>query len=155
VSFSATEILFAATARCSRCDAGMAYPLDPEQAHRLRGWMCSAVLTGTLHALGHDVLPFVFWKVREETSINNGGGHTTRPAGTVARTVGTATCEACKHMWESEPYSACGAGHHWFGGPCPKCGNAVGANGSWAADDGPRVSVRYRDVVLPDHKEPA
>jgi hypothetical protein len=97
----------------------------------------------------HDVYPFVFYKIREETSINNHGGATTRPAGTIARTVGKATCSKCGHKWQSEPYSACGAGHHWFSGPCPQCGYAVGGAGSYSSDEGKPIECCYGDVILP------
>lgn len=143
------ELLYAATARC-RCGVGLAYPLDHALAMRLRAWVCSAVLKADEGSLPgqHDRLDFAFYKVREETSINNRGGHTTRPAGTVARTVGKAKCPKCNHEWQSEPYSACGLGHHWFPGPCPGCGHAVGGNGVYRSGDGPRIETRYPHVVL-------
>lgn len=146
------ELLYAATARC-RCGAGVAYPLDHDDAARRAAWMCSSVLKGTEEPSQHEEFPFAFWKIREETSINNRCGATTRPGGTLARTVGRATCGQCGHERESEPYSACGAGHHWFPGACPQCGNDAGANGVWSsADTRPRVETRYRDVVLTDNR---
>src|ERR1044071_7365878 len=112
--------MYAATERC-RCGAGLAHPLDHDLAMELHSWVCSAVLKGdvddvaTLQGFAalrgerapgaHDALDFAFFKVREETSINNAGGHTTRPAGTVARTVGKATCPYCGGEWQSEPNS--------------------------------------------------
>lgn len=155
------DLMYAATARC-RCGAGLAHPLDHDLAVKLRAWVCSAVLKGDGIATSqgfaalrgepptgdHDSLDFAFFKVREETSINNTGGHTTRPAVTVLRTVGRATCPACKHEWSSEPYSACGANHHWFPGPCPNCGHAVGGAGTYRSGDGPRIETRYLDVVV-------
>lgn len=104
------ELLYAATARCE-CGAGMAHPLDHEAAMKLRAWRCSVVLKGGGGG-GHSELPFAFYKVREETSINNRSGGSTRPAGTVARTVGRAKCPKCGSEWRSEPYNACGASHH-------------------------------------------
>lgn len=141
------DLMYAATGRC-RCGAGLAHPMDHELALRQRAWTCSAVLKGERLSGDHDCLPFAFWKVREETLINNTGGHTTRPAGTVARMVGTAKCPSCAHEWQSEPYSACGLDHHWFPGPCPNCGHAVGGNGTYRSGDGPRIETRYWDVVL-------
>ncbi len=141
------DLLYAATDRC-RCGAGLAYPLDPDKAFELRAWVCSDYLKDQARGGNHDKLPFAFWKVREETSINNHGGATTRPAGTVCRTVGTATCPQCGHKWESEPYDACGLGHHWFSGPCPQCGYAVGGEGVWRSDEGESIQHRFRDVVL-------
>lgn len=144
------DLMYAATARC-RCGAGLAHPLDHELARELRSWVCSTVLKGDPAENDngdHDSLDFAFYKVREETSINNLGGYTTRPSGTVARTVGHATCPVCKHEWVSEPYSACGAGHHWFPGPCPCCGHAVGGNGVYRSSDGPRIETRHPHVVL-------
>lgn len=143
------DLLYAATARCHLCGAGLAYPLDNAEAMELAAWVCSAVLKGMADNAGHDNLPFAFYKVREETSINNRGGATTRPEGTVARTVGRAKCGACGQEWESEPYSACGSSHHWFPGACLQCGNDCGGNGTWSSDDKRlRIETRYRDVVL-------
>ncbi len=155
------ELMYAATGRC-RCGAGLAHPLDHKMALAIRAWVCSAVLKGegqaheqSLSSLRgeppvgeHDSLDFAFYKVREETSINNRGGHTTRPPGTIARTIGKAKCPKCSHEWQSEPYIACGLGHHWFSGPCPGCGYAVAAGGSWSTSDGDPIDRRYPDVVL-------
>lgn len=155
------ELLYAATGRC-RCGAGLAYPLDHERSMMIKAWVCSAVLKGDGLArdqtaavftggppIGeHDNLPWTLFKIREETSINNTAGHTTRPAGTVARTIGKAKCPKCQHTWESEPYSACGASHHWLSGPCPGCGYAVGSGTSWSTRDGEPIEKRYPDVVL-------
>lgn len=155
------DLMYAATALC-RCGAGLAHPLDHDLAMELRSWVCSAVLKGEGIATpqgfaalrgepppgDHDALDFAFFKVREETSINNAGGHTTRSPGTIARTVGKAKCPECNHEWQSEPYSACGLGHHWFPGACPGCGHAVGGNGVYRSGDGPRIETRYPLVVL-------
>lgn len=161
IKFTDKDLLYAATARC-RCGAGLAYPFNHDLAMQLRAWVCSAVLKGdgvateqTIAALhgdsppgDHDALDWATWKVREETSINNHGGHTTRPPGTVARTVGKAKCPKCQHEWQSEPYSACGLGHHWFPGACPGCGYAVGAHGTYHSDEGEPIRVGCPDVVL-------
>lgn len=141
------ELLYAATERCA-CGAGLAYPLDNELAFKMRAWTCSAYLKGMAGNGPHDQLDFRFFKVREETSINNRGHHTTRPPGTVCRSVGMATCPQCQHKWESEPYDANGLGHHWFSGPCPNCGYAVGGAGIHRSDDGPSIEQRYLEVVL-------
>ena len=150
------DLLYAATARC-RCGAGLAHPLDHDLAIELRAWVCSVVLKGDPVEIDledhdssedHDALEFAFFKVREETSVNNAGGYTTRPAGTVARTVGHAKCPICKHEWTSEPYSACAAGHHWFPGPCPCCGHAVGGSDSYSTKDGPPIETRHPHVIL-------
>ena len=143
------DIIYAATARC-QCGSGVAYPLDHAAALKSGAWTCARKLRGEVEGdvFPHDVLPFIFWKVREETSINNHGGHTTRPSGTVARTQGRATCPKCNHQWESTPYDACGASHHWFSGPCPNCGHAVGGGASYSSADGPAIDSRYSTVVL-------
>lgn len=165
LDFTDRDLLYSATARC-RCGSGLAYPLDPERARDLSAWACARLLRGEIPAnetygardfMGavsapgpdHELFSWAFFKVREETSINNHGGHTTRPPGTIARTVGRAVCGRCQHTWESEPYSACGASRHWVSGPCPNCGNDCGAGNSWSSSDPrPRIEVRLRDVVL-------
>lgn len=147
-------LLYAADARCSKCGAGIAYPLDHERAWELRAWICSAVLKDDATGTGHDSLPFAYWKVREETSINNRRRTSTRPLGTVCRTVGTAKCPKCWHTWESEPYDANGLGHHWFSGPCPECGYAVGSAGTWASGEGEPIEHRFHDVVLESEATP-
>ena len=141
------ELLYAATERC-RCGAGLAYPLGHEAAFKLRMWACSAVLHGEAQGEDHDGYPFALYKIREETSINNRGGHSTRPPGTVCRTQGRAKCPKCQHTWESEPYDANGLGSHWFSGPCPNCGYSVGGAGSYSSSDGEPIEQRYHDVVV-------
>lgn len=141
------ELLYAATDRCV-CGSGLAYPLDVGAAMKLGAWVCARVLRGEVEKDGHTELPFAFYKVREETSINNSVGLTTRPEGTVCRTVGEACCPKCQEQWESKPYDACGSRHHWFSGPCPACGYAVGGRGSWSSDEGDPIETRYRHVVI-------
>lgn len=157
------ELLYAATARC-RCGAGLAYPMEHDLARAIGAWVCSAVLRGDVPGVAtdqttaaftgapsdgdHDSFPWAYFKIREETSINNRGAHTTRPPGTIARTIGKAKCPECSHEWQSDPYSACGLGHHWFSGPCPGCGYAVGGDGVYRSSDGPRIETRCPDVVL-------
>lgn len=150
--FTDFELLYAATARCSNCNAGLAYPHRPSEIHpRPSAWICSRVLKGEVPAREHTSLPFVFWKVREETSINNMSGQTTRPEGTVALTVGHACCPVatCRKRWKSEPYAAPGLSHHWQPGPCPDCGYAVGAHGSYSSTEGKPIDTRFEDVVFP------
>ena len=143
------ELEYAAQNRC-RCGAGLAAPIDFSDSMTIRAWVCSLVLKHGASGDGHDAFPFAFYKIREETSINNRSGMTTRPTGTVAMTVGKAICGACLHEWESEPYKACGLSHHWFSGACPNCGNDCGGNGTWSSNDKrPRIDSRYRTVVLP------
>ncbi len=141
------DLLYAATVRC-RCGAGVAYVPDSNP----NAWVCAAVLKDEVSPLSgeHDAYHFGLYKIREETSINNTGGQTTRPSGTIARTVGKATCPECKTSWESEPYIACGQSHHWFSGPCPNCGYAVGSAGVHRSDEGPAIEHRFSDVVLDD-----
>lgn len=142
------ELLYAATGRC-KCGAGLAYPLDYEDAMRMQAWVCSRVLKGEVSmSTNHEAFAFSMWKVREETSINNLEKATTRPSGTVALTIGHAECNACGHEWDGEPYSACGQAHHWFPGACPVCGNDCGAGAVFdSRDRRPRVETRYRTVV--------
>lgn len=144
--FTDNELLYAATVRC-HCGAGLAHPLNVEESLRLRAWICSASLKGEADDSRHDEYDFAFYKIREETSINNSGGQTTRPFGTVALTVGHAKCPRCEAEWQSEPYSACGANHHWFSGPCPGCEYAVAAEGSWSSRDGEPISHGYSTII--------
>ena len=128
------ELIYAATARC-QCGRGVAHPLDTRKALQLGAWVCSGVLKGEIPEADsgqHNSFAFAFYKVREESSINNDSKATTRPAGTIARTVGKAHCNACGHKWA---YSACGASHHWDCGPCPNCGNDCGAGLTWRSND--------------------
>lgn len=148
-TYTDLELEYAATA-CCKCGAGLAHPLDIEASMKLCAWVCSYALKhADAKPADHEAFPYAFYKVREEGSINNRGGHTTRPTGTVLRTIGMATCGACGHQWESEPYCACGLSHHWYPGACPKCGNDCNAHGSGSsADTRPPIDVRFRDVVL-------
>lgn len=150
-NYTDKELTYAATGRC-KCGAGLAYPLDypldTDEALKLGAWVCSKVLKGEALADQHDHLPFAFWKVREETSINNASGATTRPEGTVALIVGYATCPKCHWKWKSKPQKACGLNHHWFSGPCPECGYAVGGAGTHSSDEGPSIEHRYKKIVI-------
>jgi hypothetical protein len=146
-NYTDQELLYAATDHC-QCGAGLAYPLDVEESLELGAWVCSKVLRGECTDADksrHGAFAFSMYKIREETSINNGGGLTTRPAGTIARTVGYAVCGECGHKWNSDPYSACGQSHHWFPGTCQKCGNDCGGHGSWSSSDKrKRIETRYK-----------
>ncbi len=147
--YTDATLMYAATARCALCNAGLAYPLDPKDAFELGAWVCSSTLKGAEDPLLlHTRLPFAFWKVREETSINNYGSHTTRPEGTQCLTVGHFSCPNCTCHWHSQPYSACGKSHHEFSGPCPACGYAVGADGLYSSSEGEPIDSRYGHVVL-------
>lgn len=151
ITYTDSELLYAATARC-RCGAGLAYPLDHDAAFKVGAWQCSGVLRGDVRGEAehgkHDSYPWAFYKIREETSINNHGGASTRPPGTVAKTVGKATCPKCRHKWESEPYVAGTVSHHWFSGACPGCGYAVGGGASHRSDEGPAIETGYPDIVV-------
>lgn len=138
------QLLYAATARC-KCGAGFAYPLNNDDAWKLRSWVCSAVLRGEVQATQeHEMLPFAMYKIREETSINNRAALTTRPPGTKALTKPEFTCKKCGTWWEGEPYSACNLSHHAFG-VCPTCGTKqVDERGVGTM----QVDGRYHDVVV-------
>lgn len=141
------ELLYSATARC-RCGAGVAYPLDHQRALQMGAWVCSAVLKEDVDVGQHDSFPWAFFKIREETSINNRTGCSTRPPGTVARTIGRASCPKCHHVWESPPYSACNLNQHWQCGACPRCGHSTGSEHGWHPDKSEAIDTRYRDVVI-------
>lgn len=141
------QLMYAESARCTLCNAGLAHPLDHNEAMKLRAWVCSGVLKGVTNPMGHESLDFAFYKVREETSVN-GPGQSTRPPGTAAYTVGKAQCPKCSTEWSSEPYKASSARHHWAPGACPHCGYAVGAGLSWSSGEGPAISTRYPTVVI-------
>ena len=77
-TFTDSELLYAATDRC-RCGAGLAYPLDHAEARKLGAWVCSAQLKIDAGAPErHESFHWSMYKIREETSINNTGGHSTR-----------------------------------------------------------------------------
>jgi len=144
------ELIYAASCRCN-CGAGMAYPLNHEDAMELRAWICSKYLKGELaneDPSQHLVADFSITKIREETSINNREKATTRPPGTKILTVGRARCGECKHEWESRPYAAPGLSHHWYPGACPNCGNDCNAAGSHSSQDKRKmIEVMFRDVT--------
>lgn len=141
------ELEYAAQARCSVCQAGLAAPLNVTEALAIAAWTCSAGLRGEVNSNLHDALPYAFYKIREESNINNRAGLTTRPPGTVCKTKGEATCPKCGTWWESEPYVACGLNHHWFSGPCPTCGYAVGGAGTYDSRQGKPIETRFKTVV--------
>jgi hypothetical protein len=137
------ELLYAATVRC-KCGAGLAYPLHHNKSWKLNAWICSVVLRGEAEVTDHDHYPWAFYKIREETSINNRGGFTTRPAGTKALTKGEATCKKCGTWWEGEPYNACGLKTHWHS-DCPTCGEVARfENGA----SNMNIEHRFKDVVV-------
>lgn len=142
------DLIYSATARC-KCGAGLAYPTNHDEAFKIAAWVCSfALKNADASPEDHQSFPWFMYKVREETSVNNGGGHTTRPPGTVAKTVGKASCPKCRHKWESQPYSAWERPGHWRPGDCPGCGYAVGGHGVYCSDDGPSIDARFQDVVI-------
>lgn len=139
------QLLYSTTARC-KCGAGLAYPLNHKEALKLRAWVCSEWLkhSDTLNPKEHESFPFAVYKIREETSINNRGGFTTRPVGTKALTKPEFTCKKCGTWWEGEAYSACALNHHAFS-DCPTCGaKYLNPDGSSSMD----VEGRYHDVVV-------
>ena len=146
-TYTDKEIEYATTARC-QCGAGMAYPLDASEAMELAAWHCSAQLKGEVAGGVHDRLPFAYYKVREETSINNREGLTTRGPNTRALKQGVATCPECSTRWHSEPYCAHELRHHWLSGPCPTCGYDVGGGGAYTSSDGKRIVCLYKTVVV-------
>lgn len=76
--FTLDELRFAAGARCTGCQLGLAYPKDVG----FRGsWTCSGILLGSaLHdATKHDSLPFMFYEIKSEDQPSANGA-TTRPA---------------------------------------------------------------------------
>lgn len=149
-SFNDTQLVYTATSRC-KCGAGLAYPRDQREAMKLRGWACSKVLrgeTGPEDKGQHEIFDWAFFKIREESSINNQGAHSTRPPGTALRTIGMASCPKCGTQWESEPYDAAALGRHWRSGPCPTCGLDHGADGCTDSRRGPAIKWTSRDVVI-------
>ena len=154
-NFTDMELLYSATARC-RCGAGLAYPLETAHAMKLGAWACSAVLTGAVSGPDekgkHIAYPWSMYKIREETSVNNVGAHSTRPPGSVARTVCKAKCPRCGRAWSSEPYNAAELGRNAATGPCPSCGYSVGAGHSHNSADGAPIDARFPHVVLADDR---
>jgi hypothetical protein len=157
------DLLYSADHRC-RCGAGLAYPLDTKLSLAIRAWVCSVVLKqdmtqpehldikatcqirahyGATQPEGeHDRYDWAFFKIREETSVNNRHCGTTRPEGTVCRSVAVAKCP-CGNEWQSAPYEAGRSSHLWEQ-TCDRCG----CTSKWKKDNLPRVEVRVKDVVL-------
>ena len=74
--FTDADLIYAATCRCSKCGAGMAYPIGAGPWHQ---WTCSRVLKGIGADKGHDALPFQFYEVKSEGQPS-AGMSTTRPS---------------------------------------------------------------------------
>jgi len=121
-TFTDWSLLYSAVARC-RCGAGLAYPLDHDEALRRRSWTCSRILRGEPATGDHDDLPFAFYEIKSEGQPSARGA-TTRPPGTKLLGVQTASCP-CGTKWTlppeppNEPSEA---------GVCPHCHNENGAH---------------------------
>lgn len=73
--FKDEDLIYAAFARCKKCNAGMAYPKGCGPSHQ---WTCSDVLKGIGTDGGHEALPFAFYEVKSENQPSANGA-TTRP----------------------------------------------------------------------------
>ena len=74
-AFTDADLIYAATARCSLCGAGMAYPKGCGPNHQ---WTCSNVLKNIGTDKGHTALPFAFYEIKSENQPS-AQGETTRP----------------------------------------------------------------------------
>lgn len=54
MNYTDEQLVYAAGARCSACGAGLAHPLDHEEALRVREWRCSG---GLANLAGHISQP--------------------------------------------------------------------------------------------------
>lgn len=73
--FSDEDLIYAADARCLKCQAGMAYPKNCDLWHQ---WTCSNVLKGIGTDGGHTAYPFSFYEIKSEKQPSANGA-TTRP----------------------------------------------------------------------------
>jgi hypothetical protein len=73
--FNDSELIYAATSRCKKCGAGLAYPKDCDPFHQ---WTCSGVLKGIGTDSGHEAFPFAFYEIKSEGQLSANGA-TTRP----------------------------------------------------------------------------
>lgn len=73
--FKDEDLNYAATARCEKCGAGLAYPKNADMRHQ---WTCSNVLKGIGTDKGHSAFPFMFYEIKSEGQPSAQGA-TTRP----------------------------------------------------------------------------
>ena len=74
-SFKDDELIYAATARCKKCGAGMACL---KNVGSVRQWTCSNVLKDIGTDTGHDAFNFAFYEIKSELQPS-ANGETTRP----------------------------------------------------------------------------
>lgn len=73
--FTDSDLIYSATSRCKKCEAGLAYPKGCDPWHQ---WTCSGVLKGIGTDKGHTALPFSMYEVLSEQQPS-ANGETTRP----------------------------------------------------------------------------
>ncbi len=73
--FTDADLIYSAGARCSKCQAGLAYPKGCDPWHQ---WTCSNVLKGIGEDKGHEAFPFSFYEIKSEEQPSARGA-TTRP----------------------------------------------------------------------------
>ena len=73
--FTDDELVYAASARCEKCNAGLAYPKQCGGDHQ---WTCSNVLKCIGRDKNHTALSFIMYEVKSENQPS-AMGRTTRP----------------------------------------------------------------------------
>lgn len=166
--YTADEILYSASALCT-CGAGLAYPLDHNEARRVRAWVCSRVLLGEVAlvslemprrlpnapmaperytdtaGLEHSRYPFAFWNIKSEGQPS-AHGQSTRPPGAHLEWEPLCNCRACGYEFVAARRRPVDDAR--FGGlDCPSCGQAYeSANGTTLVG----VGVLLKSVVVHD-----
>lgn len=163
--YTVAELLYSAGARCA-CGAGLAYPLDHNDARELSAWVCSRVLLGEVEIAGassapsgffapverpdvagvvHQGFPFASYEIKSEGQPSARGA-TTRPAGTHIESEPHCRCRACGHEFVAARRRN-DNGRDNEGLDCPKCGATyLSANSSLSM----QIEARFRSVVVAD-----
>ena len=164
--YTSTELLYAATTRCP-CGAGMAYPLDHDDAQEISAWVCSRVLLCEVEipsgaqppsagffspvtrvdtaGQAHHGLPFNTYSIKSEGQPSAQGA-STRPAGAHVESEPHCRCLACGHEYVAARRRN-DTQRNNEGMDCPKCGATYLAAGGAL---GTQIEVRSRTVVVLD-----
>lgn len=125
-TYTASELLFAATSRC-KCGAGLAYPPDDDAwCKKEAAWCCSAVLMGLIPDVPeqhgkHDAYPWMMYEIKSEDQPSAAGRTTRLPGDGRVEVRAECACKKCGRKWESE-WRSPAASNVWHHSDCPGCG---------------------------------